>query len=291
MTTMYEHQFVSTNGITLHTVVAGPEKGPVVILLHGFPEFWYGWRKQIPALAAAGFRVWAPDQRGYNLSDKPRGLSAYRMDELAADALGLIDATGQERVFLVGHDWGAMVAWSVALLAPERLRRLAILNVPHPAVMRRRLRTDPQQMRRSLYAAFFQLPGLPEAAVGAFGYRALAHTLRESSRPGAFSDTDLDEYRRAWSRPGAMTSMLNWYRAALRRPVDDWPGPRVTVPTTIIWGMKDFALRAVMAEESAALCDRGELLRLEDNTHWVQHEAAAFVNETLITRFASAIQT
>jgi pimeloyl-ACP methyl ester carboxylesterase len=280
-----DHAFIPTNGITLHTVMAGPEDGPLVILLHGFPEFWYGWRRQIPALAAAGFRVWAPDQRGYNLSDRPRALSAYSIDKLAADAVGLIDASGRERVYLVGHDWGAMVAWWVALTAPHRLHRLAILNVPHPTVARRRFSRDPRQMVRSLYALYFQLPWLPEAMMSAGNWRALANALRGSSRPGAFSDEDLAEYRQAWSRPGAMTAMLNWYRAFLRRPAADWSDPRVVVPTTVIWGMKDFALRGVMAAESAAQCDDADLIQLPDNTHWVQHEAADLVNETLIARF------
>jgi len=316
---LLEHHNLPTNGITLHTVMAGPEEGPLVLLLHGFPEFWYGWRRQIPALAAAGFRVWAPDQRGYNLSDKPRGRAAYDVGTLAHDALGLIDASGRERVYLVGHDWGAMVAWWVALRAPDRLHRLAILNVPHPLVARRHFLTDPRQMVRSLYAVFFQLPWLPEALLGAADWRALANTLRSSSLPGAFSDADLVEYRRAWSRPGAMTAMLNWYRALGRRmaapdhdplPVQSpalreelaeragkdplpnlLPGEegtgRVTVPTTVIWGLRDFALRGVMAEESAALCDERELIALPDNTHWVQHEAADTVNAILIDRFSA----
>jgi len=282
---MYEHHFIPTNGITLHTVAAGPPDGPVVILLHGFPEFWYGWRRQIPALAAAGFRVWAPDQRGYNLSDKPKGLAAYRLDVLAADILGLIDATGQERVCLAGHDWGAAVAWRLAMTAPARLRHLAILNVPHMEVMWDHLRTDPEQMRRSLYAGFFQLPWLPEAMLAATNWRALSQAMQNSSLPGAFTDEDMIEYRRAWAKPGALTAMLNWYRAALRRP-PDLPSERVLVPTTIIWGMKDFALRGVMAAESAALCKWGELIELKDNTHWVQHEAAGVVNEALLTRFS-----
>ena len=284
---MYEHKLIPTNGITLHAVAAGPEDGPLVLLLHGFPEFWYGWRRQIPALAAAGFRVLAPDQRGYNLSDKPRDLDDYQLDVLAADALGLIDAAGRERAFVVGHDWGAMVAWWLALVAPERLSRLAILNVPHPHVARRHLTSDPAQQKRSLYAAFFQLPWLPEVLLGAADWRAAEQALRGSSLPGAFSDADMAEYRRAWARPGAMTTMLNWYRAQLQRPMDDWPEPRVTVPTTIIWGMKDFALRSVMAAESAAECAEVELIELPDNTHWVQHEAPDLVNETLITRFQS----
>lgn len=284
---MYEHQFIQTNGLTLHTVMAGPQAGPLVILLHGFPEFWYGWRRQIPALAEAGFRVWAPDQRGYNLSDKPHGAAAYSLDHLAADIGGLLDAAGQERVFLVGHDWGAVAAWYFALVAPERLRHLAILNVPHPYVMREHLLSDPRQMARSTYVAFFQLPWLPEAMLGADNWRALARTLQNSSLPGAFSDDDLALYREAWSRPRAMTSMLNWYRALGRQVSGDWPSERVIPPTTIIWGKKDFALRSVMAEESAALCDAAELHWLPENTHWVQHEAANEVNALLIDRFRS----
>jgi pimeloyl-ACP methyl ester carboxylesterase len=282
---MYEHKLTPTNGITLHAVTAGPEDGPLVLLLHGFPEFWYGWRRQIPALAAAGFRVLAPDQRGYNLSDKPRDLAAYRLDELAADVLGLIDDAGRDRAYVVGHDWGAMVAWWLALVAPQRVARLAILNVPHPYVARRHLISDPEQQMRSLYAGFFQLPWLPEAALSAGDWQATEQAMRNSSLPGTFSEADMAEYRRAWAMPGAMTTMLNWYRASLQRPMADWPEPRVVVPTTIIWGLKDFALRGEMAAESAAECDEVELIELPDNTHWVQHEAPELVNETLITRF------
>jgi pimeloyl-ACP methyl ester carboxylesterase len=281
-----EHHFIRTNGIVLHTVMAGPTDGPVVILLHGFPEFWYGWRRQIPALAAAGFRVWAPDQRGYNLSDKPRGRSAYRVDTLAQDIVALIEATGRSQAYLAGHDWGAMVAWWVALTAPDCVRRLAILNVPHPEVSTRHVRSDPRQMARSTYAAFFQLPWLPERLLSAANYWMLARGMTNSSRKGAFSGEELDHYRQAWAKPRALQSMLNWYRAFLLRPVPDG-SLRVTAPTTIIWGKKDFALRSVMAEESVALCDRGELIWMPDNTHWVQHEAADTVNDILITRFTA----
>ena len=284
---MYEHDFIQTNGITLHTVMAGPKDGPLVILLHGFPEFWYGWRRQIPALAEAGFRVWAPDQRGYNLSDKPRGIDAYHLEHLAGDVGGLIEASGQKRVFLVGHDWGAVVAWYFALIAPERLRHLAILNVPHPHVMRQHLLSDPRQMSRSTYVAYFQLPWLPEAMLGARSWQTLAQTMKKSSLPGAFTDGDLELYRAAWAKPRAMTSMLNWYRALGRLATATLPPEYVTTPTTIVWGKKDFALRSVMAEESAALCGSAELHWLPENTHWVQHEAAARVNDILIHRLSS----
>lgn len=282
-----EHHFIKTNDLTLHVVAAGPESGPPVILLHGFPEFWYGWRAQIPALAAAGFRVLAPDQRGYNLSDKPKGAAAYRLDLLAKDIVGLMDANRTDRVYLAGHDWGAIVAWWIALTTPERLRRLAILNVPHPTVMRRRLQSDPRQMARSTYAAFFQLPRLPETLSRANNWRLAVGALQGSSLPGTFSAADLDAYRAAWSQPGAYTAMLNWYRAAVRYPALERPGKRVTVPATIIWGAKDRFLGVEMAEESAALCDQGELIRMEANTHWVQHEAAAAVNAILLNRFSS----
>ena len=141
-----DNQNIETNGIRLNVVQAGPEDGPLLILLHGFPEFSYGWRKQIPFLAGAGYRVWAPDQRGYNISDKPEGIAAYTLDKLAADVVGLIDASGEERVFLVGHDWGAAVAWWVAAVYPERLAKLVILNAPHGSVMQKNLRKNWAQM-------------------------------------------------------------------------------------------------------------------------------------------------
>lgn len=284
---MYEHRFIRTNGITLHTVLAGPHDGPVVLLLHGFPEFWYGWRRQIPALAAAGYRVWALDQRGYNLSDKPRRAEAYRSEALVQDVLGIIEATGRERVFLAGHDWGAFVGWWVASVAPERLHHLAILNVPHPRVAFRHLSSDPRQMIRSTYAAFFQITWLPERLLRTGGWRPLAGMLKQSSLPGTFTDAELAEYRQAWAQPRAITAMLNWYRAAARWPTESIPrAERVSVPTTIIWGKRDVALRSVMAEESVELCDRGELLWFPENTHWVQHEAADRVNTLLLARFA-----
>ena len=152
-----EHSYIETNGIRLHVVQAGPQSGTPVVLLHGFPENWRCWRRQIPALVEAGCRVIVPDQRGYNLSDKPEGVKAFSMDELFKDVIGLIDVLGYEKVNLVGHDWGAAVAWVVANQHPERLHRLGILNVPHPEVMKRFLKRDLEQLRRSWYIFFFQL--------------------------------------------------------------------------------------------------------------------------------------
>jgi pimeloyl-ACP methyl ester carboxylesterase len=277
-----EEHYIPTNSITLHVMAAGPVEGPLVVLLHGFPEFWYGWRRQIPALAAAGYRVLVPDQRGYNRSDKPRGLRAYRTNVLAADIVGLLDAAGREQAAIIGHDWGAMVAWVLALEHPDRVARLAILNVPHPAVMEDNLRHNTRQRVRSLYAAFFQLPGLPEWLLRAGNWRVLTEGMRRSARAGSFTAADLRRYRAAWARPGAITAMLNWYRAALRRPPPRAADPRVHVPTLMIWGAGDQALGREMAPQSIALCDDGRLHVIEDATHWVQHDAADRVNALLL---------
>src|SRR5580700_7912273 len=211
-----EYLSFKNGDVGLHAVAAGPEDGPVVVQLHGFPEFWYSWHRQIEPLAAAGFRVIVPDQRGYNKTSKPRRAASYALSELISDVLAIADQIGQDRIFLAGHDWGAAVAWSVALLHPQRIAKLAILNVPHPSVMRRYLKTNRRQLRRSWYMFFFQLPWLPEAAFSAFDFRLGVRALVRSSRPNTFSAKDLAHYRAAWSQPGALTAMINCYRAALR---------------------------------------------------------------------------
>ena len=276
-----EHQRISVNGINLHVVQDGPRAGQLVILLHGFPEFWYGWRRQIPHLAAAGYRVWAPDQRGYNLSDKPDGIAAYTLDELAADVIGLIDAAGHERAFVVGHDWGAAVAWWVAAKYPERVSRMVVINVPHLSVMKAHVWRSLMQMRKSWYVLFFQFPWLPESLARLRNWNAPARSMRVSSRPGTFTDSDLDTYRQAWSQPKAYTSMLNWYRAVLRKPLAAPATRRIKVPTLLIWGAQDRFLGREMAQPSVDLCDDGRLVFIEDATHWVQHEEADQVNKLI----------
>ncbi|GAA4372425.1 alpha/beta hydrolase [Hymenobacter koreensis] len=285
-----EHHYVRTNGIQLHVVQCGPAEGPLVILLHGFPEFWYGWKKQIPALAEAGYRVWAPDQRGYNLSDKPTRVAHYAIDKLAADVVGLIDAAGREKAFMVGHDWGAAVAWWLALHHADRVAKLAVLNVPHPAVLGRKVRRSPRQLRKSWYIFFFQLPWLPERLIRFGNWRVGRKTLVGSSRRGTFSDADLQQYQAAWAQPGAVRSMINWYRAAVRSVSRLGKTGRVTVPVHIIWGRRDAFLEADMAAESLTYCDRGQLTYFDKATHWVQHEEAARVNELLLALFQQANQ-
>jgi pimeloyl-ACP methyl ester carboxylesterase len=277
-----EHTYLSANGIKLHVVQAGPKSGVPVVLLHGFPEFWYGWRNQIPALAQAGCRVIVPDQRGYNLSDKPKGVKNYRIDELVKDILGLIDALDYQKVNLIGHDWGAVVAWTLAILHPERLHRLGIMNVPHPAVMRRFLTRDLEQIRRSWYIFFFQLPWLPERFMSANGWRGAVSALRGSGKIHTFTNEDIARYKEAWSQPGAMTSMINWYRAVIRHMPKLPKEPRVRVPTLMMWGLKDFALSRRMARPSMDYVDEGNLILFPEATHWVQHDEAEAVNHYLL---------
>ena len=277
-----EESFIKTNGIQLHVVMAGPQSGPPVVLLHGFPENWRCWIRQLPALVRAGCRVIIPDQRGYNLSDKPKGIYSYRIEELTRDILGLIDELEYEKVNLIGHDFGALVAWMLAVKHPERLHRLGIINVPHPAVMWRFLRRDFEQMRRSWYALFFQLPWLPEIILSLGSWRITTSGMRRSGRPNAFTDDDIEKYKESWSRPGAMTAMLNWYRAAARYRPEITDDMQVAVRTLILWGVNDVALSRRMARPSLDYCEEGNLIFFPDATHWVQREDADEVNKHLL---------
>src|SRR3989454_9947260 len=227
---------LEVNGVRLHCVVEG--KGPLVFFLHGLPETSRAWRKQIPELAKR-FKIVAPDLRGYGRSEKPKGIDAYRTAVLADDIVGLIHAFEAERAHVVGHDWGGGVAWTLATLHPEVVDRLAVLNCPHPAVMQRALRSNWAQIRKSWYIFAFQLPWLPEWALSRSGAKALKDSLRRSAKPGTFSETDLDEYARAFAAPGAATAALNYYRAALRSRL---PAAKIKAPTLLIWAEDDFAL-------------------------------------------------
>ena len=272
-------RFVDGAGARLHVVEAGLDDGPLVLLLHGFPEFWYGWRHQIPALATAGYRVWAPDQRGYGRSDAPPDVAAYASDRLVDDVHALLGAAGSDRVRVVAHDWGAVVAWWLAMQAPERVERLAILNVPHPKAFQQFLRKPSVQWLKSWYMAFFQLPWLPERVLRRLG----AQALRATSAPGTFSDADLARYREAWARPGVAHGMISWYRALVRHPPRRTEGgTTVHPPALILWGDADAALDARLAERSLALCAHGRLQVLPGVSHWVQHEAPDVVNAALL---------
>ena len=280
MDDLLEHYDILTNGLRLHVVQCGPTDGPLVVLLHGFPEYWYTWRAQLPALVAAGYRVWVPDQRGYNLSDKPPGVEKYGLPTLAADIIGLINAAGRAQAAVVGHDWGAIVAWYLAAHYPTRVANTTIINVPHPRAVLPNIWRAPDQLLRSWYIAFFQLPGVPERLFSRRNWQFVAQMLVRTSRPGTFGPAEVARYKVAWNRPGAITSMLNWYRALGRPPISDWP--RILGPLQIIWGEHDAFLNKKFAQFSLAECAQGTLHYLPEATHWVHLEEADKVNDLLL---------
>jgi len=268
---------VRVNGVRLHCVVEG--EGPLVLLLHGFPETSHAWRKQIPVLAKR-FRVVTPDLRGYGRSEKPRGIDSYRTSTLAEDIAALVHEFGTERAHVVGHDWGGGVAWSLAILRPETVNRLAVLNCPHPAIMQRALRSNWTQIRKSWYIFAFQLPWLPEWALSRSGAKALKDSLRRSSKPGTFSETDLDEYARAFTAPGAATAALNFYRAALRSRL---PAAKIKAPTLLIWAEDDFALGMELTLGMDDLFETTPRVEyVPDTSHWVMEERPEVVNRLLL---------
>jgi pimeloyl-ACP methyl ester carboxylesterase len=293
-----EHRMVGTNGIRLHCVVEGD--GPLVLLLHGFPECWYSWRHQIAALAPA-FRVVAPDMRGYNLSDKPASVAAYALPELVADVAGLVEAFGEREAVIVGHDWGGAVAWTFAMERPTMTRRLAVLNCPHPAIFGENLRANRRQLLRSWYMFFFQIPWLPETLLRLGHARLIGEAIRRSTvRQDALGPDDFHQLREAASQPGALRSAINYYRAAFRGPdawgprpqwlrrfvhgdrpppgrvrLEDWP--KITAPTLLIWGENDVALG-----KEPLVAASLEIKYIPLCGHWVQQEQPAVVNGFLL---------
>lgn len=271
------------DGVRLHYVEAGA--GPLVILLHGFPEFWYSWRHQIPALADAGYRVVAPDMRGYNTSEKPLGVRNYTIETLTDDVAALVQHLGETKAVVAGHDWGGAVAWYMPMRHPAIVEKLIVLNAPHPAAFAREIRT-PGQLARSSYVLFFQLPWLPEATLRAGGYAMLERTLRtDPVRRNAFTDEDIRRYKRALSRPGALTATINYYRALSRRDPREAmrEPPSITCPTLLIWGEQDRYLGIGMTEGLERWVPKIKVERIPEASHWVQSDAPERVNGLLLS--------
>jgi epoxide hydrolase 4 len=279
------HRWVDVAGLRLHCVEAGA--GPLVVLLHGFPEFWYAWRHQIPALAAAGFRVVAPDLRGYNASDKPPRVRDYRPRVLAREVADLIVALGAGSAAVAGHDWGGGLAWLLAMHHPERVERLVVLNAPHPIRFLKGL-GSPRQLRRSWYMLAFQAPWLPERLLAARDFQALRRALRrQPTRPGAFTAQDIDRYVAAAAQPGALRAAINYYRAAVRaNPLAQAQTlRRVDTPTLVIWviwGDQDRYLGRELAEPDRAWVPNVWVERIAEASHWVQADAPERVNQLMV---------
>ena len=273
--------------VRLHYVEAA--EGPLIVLLHGFPEFWFSWRLQIAPLSAAGFRVVAPDLRGYNLSSRPADVEAYSADRLAADIRGLIRELGAESALLVGHDWGGTVAWATAMNHPEVVDRLAILNAAHPRRLQEGLR-NPRQLGKLWYFFFFQLPGLPESIVRAGHWRFFRRYQRDARPP--YTPEDTERYVESWSQPGAAAAIINYYRAAVRESKQAQAQLRpISAPTLVIWGQRDRYLGPKLAEpdrDDVPNLDRVE--RLPDASHWVHHDEPERVTQLLVDFFAPAPQ-
>jgi epoxide hydrolase 4 len=274
-------RFIEANGQTFELAECG-SGDRLALCLHGFPELNYSWRFQMPMLAAKGWRVWAANSRGYGASSKPVGVRAYGLDHLCRDVAALIDASGAKEVMLVAHDWGAIIAWYFAILKVRPLTRLVIMNVPHPKVALREARRF-SQLRRSWYIFFFQLPWLPERMFGAKGASAIKGAFIDMAvDKGRFPKDVLRTYADAALRPGALTGMINYYRALLRYPkVSEIGDGRVDVPTLMIWGEEDSALGIDCSVGTEEWVDDLTLRRLPGVSHWVQQEAPDKVNSLM----------
>lgn len=269
--------YVAANGIRLHYVALG--QGPLALLLHGFPEFWYSWRHQLPALARAR-RVVALDLRGYNLSDKPA--SGYDLATLTDDLRGVIAAFGERQADVIGHDWGGVLAWALAIRAPDAVRSLAVLNAPHPGPLRREL-LNPEQMRRSAYVAFFQLPWLPERSISRDGFSYVWRLFRAADRRRAWlRDEDIARYVAALARPGALTAALDYYRLLVRSGgASLGPARVITAPTLLLWGERDPYLGIELTYGLEPWVRDLRIQRFPGAGHWLNQQAAAEVNAAL----------
>lgn len=277
------HERMPTNGIHLEVAVAGPEDGTPIFLLHGFPESWYCWRFQIPALAAAGYRVYAPNLRGYGGSDKPRGVRHYGIDDLADDIAGLLDHLGLESAAIAGHDWGGAIVWHFGARHPSRAKGLCVMNCPPAAVVRKTIFSSLAQARKSWYIFVFQLPWLPEWMLSTNNYaRPWAAMAKMATHRDKFTEADRAIYMEAWTQPYAVTAMLNYYRAVLRVPPKQRSAEPIEAPMTLIWGTADHALNEAMIEPTRAYARDLEVHRLEGISHWVNVDAADRVNDLLI---------
>ncbi|MBX7149304.1 alpha/beta hydrolase [bacterium] len=278
---MIKNNFINVSGIKLHVVEAGPKDGPLVLLLHGFPEYWKCWDLQIKPLIDAGYRLIMPDQRGYNLSDKPKRIKDYCLDVLADDMAALIDHYGGKAA-VICHDWGGAVGWFLANKYPEKISKFIVLNMSHHSVMKKFLQTNLKQLRRSWYIFFFQLPFLPELYLKSKNFLTLRKGLKVGMSDAAFKNLNLDEYIATWSEPGAIESILRWYRAAVQCPPKKLPSPRITMPSLVIWGKDDPYLGVEMAKPSADMCDHHQLIIIENAGHWVQRDQPEIVNREIL---------
>jgi pimeloyl-ACP methyl ester carboxylesterase len=272
----FRTEIIRVGDLRMHAVVEGPENGPLIVMLHGFPEFWYNWRYQIKALAAAGYRTVAVDQRGYNLTDK-RG--PYDVFTLAGDVVELVRILGHERAVVMGNDWGGVVAWVLGALHPSMVERLIVLNAPHPSAGLLALKSMYlPQILKSWYVLAFQIPVVPEVLMSTNDFDLFTRILKKQTR-GAIGDEEIGHFKRAWAQPGALTAGVEWYRTSVRT----WmrgrlKGLTVHTPSLLIWGDRDAYLTTRTAEWSRRYVADLEVTYIRGASHWVQQDSPKIVN-------------
>jgi len=286
MTWEIRSERVRANGLDFNLNVCG-EGDRLLLCLHGFPELGFSWRHQLPRLAALGYRVWAPDLRGYGRTDRPQGLEHYAIERLVEDVAGLIDASGAQQTTLLAHDWGALIAWQFAAWRTRDLERLVILNGPPPGAGRDRPSVFSRQFWRMMYVFFFQIPWLPERLLAARDYQFIEAAFRggPSAQPERFSADVIRVYKQAAAEPGALTAMLNYYRAMLRggglQRMVARDFPVIEVPTLLIWGERDPILPPEIIKDAGRWVSELSVRLIPDAGHWVQQEAPEIVNSIL----------
>ena len=271
-----QEKHIKTNDITLHTIIVG--KGRPLILLHGFPDFWYGWKSVIPELKDK-FKLIIPDMRGYNLSDKPKGIQKYKIKYLVDDIKGLIEALDLENTYIAGHDWGGTVAWAFAEKYPDLIQKLIILNSPHPKIFGSLLQTNKAQQKASFYIFKFLKPG-GEQFLFEDNFKWLKTAIFGSLvNKKALDDFDKAQYIKAWSQPNAINNGVNYYKANTR--FDDFTGI-INVPTLVIHGMKDVALLPVILEGLEKYVKNLVLFKIPNASHWIMHEEPQLISRKII---------
>ncbi len=292
---MLKHRYADLNGIRLHYVTAG--KGKLVLFLHGFPEFWYAWKNQIHEFSR-GYKAVALDMRGYNLSDKPAGVEQYQTKYLVEDIRAFAEHLGDKKFILVGHDWGGAVAWAFTMRHPDYLEKLVIINAPHPVIFNRELRDNPAQQKASQYILLHR-SSKAEEILSRDNYAALSSAVLESGlKQGYFTQKDKREYLKAWAQPGALTGMLNYYRAtqlgsftgSSESDSTDLKSLIIKVPTLVIWGEKDTYLLPGNLDGIEEYVTNLTIRRIPNSSHWVVHEKPALVN-TYIREFIEGVHT
>lgn len=272
------HGLTRDGGPEIHFVEHG--SGEPVLLLHGFPDFWYMWRHQIPVLAANGFRVIALDLRGYNRSDAPVGIRNYTIDKLTGDVLGVMDTLGLHSAHVVGHDWGGVIAWKLAIDHPERIQKLVVINSPHPSTYIRALLTSSQALK-SWYVAAFQIPRLPEMFLERNGMAALRNAWRRAGSSSNVTEADVVKYVKAFSRENRISAPLNYYRAFVLSALRTRGRGHVNAETLLVWGERDKFLVPGLATAAAKYVPNLQVKRFPLLGHWPQLEDPAAVNASI----------